>query len=60
MHGFVGLTAVGWYQISLVKGAETAIEQNNTIDLMEEYYVGTEAEHFNFEPPSCRSVSVFR
>lgn len=48
--------------VSLAHTSETAIQQNNTIDLFEEYYGGQDdQEHFAaVEPPSTKTVSVFR
>merc|ERR1740130_21300 len=45
--------------INLIKTAEQAIQQNNTIDLFEDYFQQVE-EEYSAEPPSCKTVAVFR
>lgn len=45
--------------VSLVKTAEVAISQNNTIDLYEDYFMEDEFE-FESEPPSCKTIGVFK
>lgn len=45
--------------INLIKTAEHAINQNNTIDLFEEYFQQV-VEEYHTEPPSCKTVAVFR
>lgn len=52
----------GGYQkavVDLVDVAEMAIQQNNTIDLFEEYFQEVEEEYAS-EPPSCRTLAVFK
>lgn len=44
---------------NLIKTAETAIQQNNTIDLFEDYFQEV-VEEYASEPPSCKTVAVFR
>lgn len=44
---------------NLIKTAELAIQQNNTIDLYEDYFLEDNEEHAS-DPPSCKTVSVFR
>lgn len=46
--------------VSLIKTAESAIQQNNTIDLFEDYFDEVEVEAFANEPPSAKTVAVFR
>ena len=43
----------------LVNAAHGAIQQNNTIDLFENYFEDVE-DSFSDEPPSCRTLCVFR
>jgi len=60
----------GNYQTSvmnLLKTAEAATAQNNTIDLFEDYFDEEDIEQpelepvqYSSEPPSCRTVAVFR
>lgn len=45
--------------INLSRTAESAISQNNTIDLYEEYFQQVDQEYAT-EPPSCKTVAVFR
>jgi dynein intermediate chain 2 len=45
--------------VSLVKTAEGAIAQNNTIDVFEDYFREDEFE-FESEPPSCKTIGVFK
>lgn len=45
--------------VSLFKNAEVAIQQNNTIDLFEDYFLEDKNEYAS-EPPTCKTVSVFR
>lgn len=51
----------GWQAavINLCKSAEFVLDQNNTLDLMEEYFSGPQ-ETFSFAPPSCRTVCVLK
>lgn len=46
----------------LIHTAEEVISQNNTIDLYEEYFANPlpDAEHVSTEPPSCKTLCVFR
>jgi dynein intermediate chain 2 len=51
----------------LLKNSETATNQNNCIDLYQDYFVAKDESQqvipettFNSEPPSCRTVAVFR
>lgn len=53
--------------MSLLKSAETATAQNNCIDLFEDYFDEEDIEQpelepvqYSSEPPSCRTVAVFR
>jgi dynein intermediate chain 2 len=43
----------------LVKVAEQAIKQNNTIDVFEQYFYHVDKEYAN-ELPSCKTVAVFK
>jgi len=45
--------------VGLIKTAEDAISQNNTIDLYEDYFKEDEFE-FESEPPSCKTIGVFK
>lgn len=45
--------------VNLIKTAETAISQNNTIDVYEDYFKEDEFE-FEHEPPSCKTIGVFK
>jgi dynein intermediate chain 2 len=45
--------------MNLIKTAEVAISQNNTIDLFEDYFQQVEQEYAT-EPPACKTVAVFR
>lgn len=42
--------------VNLIKTAETVIQQNNTIDLFEDYF-HQETEAFATDPPSCKTVN---
>jgi dynein intermediate chain 2 len=45
--------------VSLSRGADVSVQQNNTIDLFEEYFTNEDHSH-SYTPPSCRTVAVFR
>jgi len=45
--------------VQLMKNAEVSIQQNNTIDLFEDYFL-SDNQKYAAEPPSCKTVSVFR
>jgi len=45
--------------VQLMKNAEVAIQQNNTIDLFEDYFL-KDTNQYASEPPTCKTVSVFR
>lgn len=45
--------------VNAIKNAETAISQNNTIDVYEDYFKEDEFE-FEHEPPSCKTIGVFK
>lgn len=55
--------------MNLLKNADVATQQNNTINLFEDYFekdplviddTPAEPEEFSSEPPSCRTLAVFR
>jgi len=46
--------------VNLARVADQVIQQNNTIDLYEEYFEGLEDDIITYSPPSCRTVAVFR
>lgn len=45
--------------VSLSRGADVSVQQNNTIDLFEEYFTSEDHSH-SYTPPSCKTVAVFR
>lgn len=49
------LNAIGY----LTKGSEDTIQDNNTIDLFEEYFQDNVENHAR-DPPSCKTVAVFK
>lgn len=45
--------------VDLVKTAEAVIQQNNTLDLYQQYF-DTAIDDYASEPPSCKTVVVFK